>query len=123
MTTPENAYTTTRSKESDVYSYGVVLLELITRKMAVDPAFSDETDIVNWVRSLWSNGADINEIVDSGLEGELLDSTLKEQVVGVLLVALRCIEKDPGKRPTMRDVVKQLLVACPRRTQSSKSYP
>lgn len=111
---PENAFTTTRGKESDVYSYGVVLLELITRKMAVDPRFTEDADIVGWVRSLWSNAANINEILDPDLEGELLNSTIKEQVVDVLLVALRCTENDPSKRPTMRDVVKQLLDACPR---------
>ena len=118
----ENAFTTTSSMEADVYSYGVVLLELITRKQAVDPSFTEETDIVSWVTSLWSNTAEINEIVDPSLVRELLNSTVKEQVVKVLLVALRCIEKDPNKRPTMRDVVKQLLDVYPRRPQSLKSY-
>lgn len=100
-----------------MYSYGVVLLELITRKMAVDPTFTGETDMVGWVRSLWSKGADIKQIVDSSLEAELLDSTITEQVADVLQVALRCTEKDSSKRPTMRDVVKQILDACPRRSQ------
>lgn len=120
LTMPENAYTTTRSKESDVYSYGVVLLELITRKMAVDPAFTGETDMVGWVRSFWNKGADIKQIVDSSLEAELLDLTIKEQVADVLQVALRCTEKDSSKRPTMRDVVKQILDACPCRRQLKK---
>ena len=120
LTMTENAFTTTRSMESDVYSYGVVLLELITRKQAVDPSFMEETDIVGWFRSLWSKGAEINEIVDSSLERELFDSTIRDQVVEVLLVGLRCTEKDPNKRPSMRDVVKQLLDSCPSRTHSLK---
>ena len=102
----ETAFTATSRMESDVYSYGVVLLELITRKRAVDPSFTEETDIVSWVRSLWSNTAEINEIVDLSRQRELLGSTVKEQVVDVLLVALRCTEKDPNKRPKMTDVVK-----------------
>ena len=120
LTMTENAFTTTRSMESDVYSYGVVLLELITRKQAVDPSFMEETDIVGWFRSLWSKGAEINEIVDSSLERELFDSIVRDQVVEVLLVGLRCTEKDPNKRPSMRDVVKQLLDSCPSRTHSLK---
>ena len=107
----ENAYTTTKSKESDVYSYGVVLLELLARKKALDPSFMEEMDIVSWVRSVWSNTGEIEKIVDSSLMEEFLHSDIMEQVIDVFVVALRCTEKEPSKRPTMRDVVRQLLDA------------
>lgn len=105
----ENALSTIKSKESDVYSYGVVLLELITRKKALDPLFVGETDIVEWVRSVWSSTEDINKIADSSLREEFLDSNIMNQAIDVLLVALRCTEKAPRRRPTMRDVVKRLV--------------
>lgn len=105
----ENAFKTANSVESDVYSYGVVLLELITRKKALDPSFMEQTDIVGWVRSVWSNTEKIDRIVDSSLVEELLDSNIRDQIVDVLLVAFSCTHKDPKMRPTMRDVVKQLL--------------
>lgn len=105
----ENAFRPAKSVESDVYSYGVVLLELITRKKALDPSFVEQTDIVGWVRSVWSNTEEIDQIVDSSLKEEFLDSSIMDQVVDVLMVAFRCTDKDPRKRPTMRDVVKQLL--------------
>ncbi|RAL43810.1 hypothetical protein DM860_014311 [Cuscuta australis] len=105
---PENAFTTVKSREADVYSYGVVLLELITRKKALDPCFHGETDIVGWVRSVWSEREDIREIVDQRLRDELIDSSAMEQVTEVLLLGLRCAEKDRKRRPTMRDVVKLL---------------
>ncbi|KAF8392933.1 hypothetical protein HHK36_021173 [Tetracentron sinense] len=108
---PENAYTLTKSKESDVYSYGVVLLELITRKKALDKCFSKEMDIVRWVQSTWSNTEAINRIADSSLVDEFLDSTVMEEVTNVLLVALRCTAIVPSERPTMRDVEKQLVNA------------
>ncbi|KAK4269560.1 hypothetical protein QN277_022701 [Acacia crassicarpa] len=116
---PENAYRTANNRESDVYSYGVVLFELMTRKMAVDPSFMEGVDIVNWVRTLWEGTEDVHKIVDSGLAVQFLDSNVLEQATKVLSVALKCTEKDPRLRPTMRDVVKQLEDANPR-TRSKK---
>ncbi|XP_045807065.1 receptor-like protein kinase [Trifolium pratense] len=112
---PENAYTTTSSRECDVYSYGVVLLELITRKKVVDPLFMEGTDIVGWVRLLWSETGEINQIVDSSLVNECLDTNIMENVTKVLMLALRCTEKDPHKRPTMTDVTKQLSDSNPQK--------
>ncbi|CAI0374430.1 unnamed protein product [Linum tenue] len=110
---PEMAFATSKNKASDVYSYGVVLLELITGKEAVDPSFSEGIDIVTWVRSTWDADHDVKTIADPRLadaDQELfLDSSVTEQVARVVMVALRCTEKDPNKRPTMRDAVKELL--------------
>lgn len=92
-----------------MYSYGVVLLELLSRKKALDPSFMEEMDIVSWVRSVWSNTGEIEKIVDSSLMEEFLHSDIMEQVIDVFVVALRCTENEPSKRPTMRDVVRQLL--------------
>ncbi|KAK6118719.1 hypothetical protein DH2020_047524 [Rehmannia glutinosa] len=107
------------SKESDVYAYGVVLLELLTRKRALDPSFGPEMDIVGWARSVWNETEDVEAIVDSNLTDEFIDSSIKEQVKDVVLVALRCTEKEANKRPSMRDVVKLLIVANSR-SRSSK---
>ncbi|GKF88037.1 receptor-like protein kinase [Tanacetum coccineum] len=106
---PENAFTSTKSMESDVYSYGVVLLELITRKKAADDTFTDEgLDIVRWVGSVWSENKEIDVVVDKGLYDELYDSFVREQVTQVLQLALRCTQTEPSRRPSMREVVKQL---------------
>lgn len=101
---------TKMSRESDVYSYGVVLLELLTRRKAVDPSSTD-SDIIGWARSVWSSAHDINQVVDPSLAGEFLDTSIMEQVADVLLVALRCTEKEPSRRPNMTDVVNLLLKA------------
>ena len=105
----EIAFSTRKSKESDVFSYGVVLLELITRKKAVDPSFPEDTDLVSWVRSTLDNSDDIEVVVDPGLMDEIIASVeLQEQVHGVLLLALRCASKEASERPSMRHVVKEL---------------
>ncbi|KAL2324985.1 hypothetical protein Fmac_024043 [Flemingia macrophylla] len=105
---PENAYTTIKGTESDVYSFGVVLLELISRKQALDSSFMKGTDIVNWATSLWEETGVVDEIVDSELAGEFSNSDVRKHVTKVLLVALRCTENDPRRRPTMRNVIKHL---------------
>lgn len=105
----ENAYTGTRSKESDVYSYGVVLLELITRKKALDPSFNGEQDIVAWVHSVWNKTGKIAHVIDPGLLDQFVSSKVTDQVTSLLVLALKCTEKEVNIRPSMRDVVKQLI--------------
>ncbi|XP_070665308.1 leucine-rich repeat receptor-like protein kinase PXL1 [Malus domestica] len=45
---PEYGYALKVDEKTDIYSYGVVLLELITGKMHVDPSFGESVDIVEW---------------------------------------------------------------------------
>lgn len=92
-----------------MYSYGVVLLELITRQKVVDPLFMEGMDIVSWVRSTWNETEEVEMIVDGELLAEVEDNNMvREQVRDVLLVALRCTELEPTRRPSMREVVKRL---------------
>ncbi|KAH6790013.1 PEP1 receptor 1 [Perilla frutescens var. frutescens] len=106
---PENAFTTRSSRESDVYAYGVVLLELVTRKKVLDASFGEGVDIVGWARAACNKGEDVGKIVDPDVVDEFLDSSIMEQVEDVMMLALRCTDTEAGKRPSMRDVVKQLI--------------
>lgn len=106
----ENAFTTRSSRESDVYAYGVVLLELVARKKVLDASFGEGVDIVGWARAAWNEGEDVGKIVDPDVVDELLDSSIKEQVEDVVLLAFRCTDMEAGKRPSMRDVVKELIM-------------
>ena len=92
--------------ELDIYSYGVVLLELITRKKVLDDSFVEgETTLVGWINSMWRRTRELEEIVDSGLASELSDVNVKAQVIKVFLVALICTQKYPRKRLKMIDIV------------------
>ncbi|KAI9092226.1 hypothetical protein K1719_027726 [Acacia pycnantha] len=109
--TPENTRETAITREFDVYNYGVVLLQLITRKKTVDQSFMRGSEIGVRVRSLWRESGDIFKIVDSSLVKELLNAhtNVFEQVTKVLSMALSCTDEDPGMRPTMTDVIKELV--------------
>nr|CAB3481103.1 unnamed protein product [Digitaria exilis] len=109
----ELAFSTKSSKESDVYSYGVVLLELLTRKMAVDPSFPNDMDIVGWVSSALNGTDKIEAVCDPDLMEEVYGTVEMEEVSKVLALALRCAAREASQRPSMAAVVKELTDARP----------
>ena len=95
--------------KSDVYSYGVVLLELLTSQKVID--FSRDQDDVNlatYVINRVNNGASM-EVVDQQLFGnELPGDTLLASIKLFLELALSCLREKKGNRPGMNDVVQEL---------------
>ncbi|XP_052173611.1 wall-associated receptor kinase-like 20 [Diospyros lotus] len=95
--------------KSDVYSYGVVMLELLTSQKAID--FSRDQDDVNlvvYVTQRVSTGS-ILEVVDRRLLGEeppvkMVNSTVKLFIE----VALACLREKKRERPAMREVAQEL---------------
>lgn len=94
--------------KSDVYSYGVVLLELLTSQKAID--FSRDQDDVNltiYTSQRARNGA-IMEVVDQKLLGkEALANTVRSIRLFSEL-AFACVREKKSDRPTMKDVVQDL---------------
>ena len=92
------------NEKSDIYSFGVVILELVTGRLPVDPEFG-EKDLVKWVcTTLDQNGMD--HVVDPKL-----DSRYKDEISKILEIGLRCTSSFPIGRPSMRRVVKMLQEA------------
>ncbi|XP_071691320.1 uncharacterized protein [Rutidosis leptorrhynchoides] len=98
---PEYAYTLRVNEKSDIYSFGVVILELVTGRKPVDQAFN-ERDLATWVRTT-VNQKGRDHVLDPELEYES-----REHICRVLDIGLLCISPLPMNRPSMRAVVKLL---------------
>ncbi|KAJ7540903.1 hypothetical protein O6H91_10G035500 [Diphasiastrum complanatum] len=110
---PEYAYTMKVDEKSDIYSFGVVLLELLTGKRPAEPEFGDAVNIVEWVRSKVQTKEGVVEVLDANIGASC--SSVQEEMMLLLRVALLCTSKSPRDRPSMRDVVTMLSEAKPRR--------
>lgn len=108
----EYGYTLKVDEKIDIYSYGVVLLELLTGKMPLDPTFEEAVDIVEWIRKKRNNKA-LLEALDPSIAGEC--KYVQEEMLLVLRIALLCTAKLPKERPSMRDIITMLGEAKPRR--------
>ncbi|KAI4321465.1 hypothetical protein MLD38_034840 [Melastoma candidum] len=106
---PEYGYTNKVTEKGDVYSYGVILMELVTGKRAIEAEFGESKDIVSWVLSMLETREKILSLVDSRIP-----EAYKEDAVKVLRVAILCTATLPNLRPTMRCVVQMLedVVPC-----------
>ncbi|KAL9157873.1 hypothetical protein ABFS82_08G031400 [Erythranthe guttata] len=103
---PEYAMTCRVSDKADVYSYGVVLLELISDKKALDPSFcsyGNGFNIVGWACMLLRAGR-AKEVFAAGV----WDAGPHDDLVEVLHLAVVCTVDSLSTRPTMRQVVRRL---------------
>lgn len=101
---PEYANTGMLNEKSDIYSFGVLLLEAITGRDPVDygrPA--NEVNLVEWLKVMVGTRR-AEEVVDPTLEVKPATRALKRS----LLVALRCVDPEADKRPKMTQVVRML---------------
>lgn len=96
---PEYGQAWVATLRGDIYSFGVVLLELLTGKRPVQ-VLSKSKELVQWVREMRSQGKQI-EVLDPALR----ERGHEEQMLKVLEVACKCINHNPCMRPNIQDVV------------------
>ncbi|KAL6553997.1 Serine/threonine-protein kinase hsl1 [Orobanche minor] len=95
---PEYAYTLRVNEKSDIYSFGIIILELVTRKLPTDPEFGAQ-DLATWVCTILDREGP-NHVIDPDL-----DSRFYEHICKVIDIGLVCTSSLPTDRPSMRRVV------------------
>uniref|UniRef100_A0ACD5TC97 Uncharacterized protein n=1 Tax=Avena sativa TaxID=4498 RepID=A0ACD5TC97_AVESA len=120
---PEHAFMGRASRNSDVFSFGIMLLEVFTGKRPTDPMFVGESSLRQWV--LQAFPAKLIDVLDEKLHhGEQMSQAFHHQTLttspssssiayGSFLVStfemgLECSSDSPNQRPSMSDVVTRL---------------
>lgn len=113
---PEYGYGVQPSTRGDVYSYGVMLLELITGKNPVEQSFGADTNLTRWVRNNFPHQS--HDVIDKRLVsatigvcfGGVRNSHTVQMLMDYLLVpmmevALSCVLESPEERSSMRNTL------------------
>ncbi|PIN21641.1 Serine/threonine protein kinase [Handroanthus impetiginosus] len=106
---PEYAYTNKVNEKSDLYSFGVVLMELVTGKRPIELEFGEDKNIVDWVSGNLKTKESVVRMVDPAIP-----EVYRESAIKVLKIAILCTARLPTLRPTMRNVVQMVEEAQPR---------
>ncbi|KAI4386898.1 hypothetical protein MLD38_004776 [Melastoma candidum] len=98
---PEYAHTWIATLRGDVYSFGVVMLELLSGRRPVDVLKPKEArELVGWVQDARKEGKEL-EIFEPHLRGK----GHEDQMLRFLDIACQCVNHNPFKRPTIKEVV------------------
>ncbi|KAK8997968.1 hypothetical protein V6N11_012503 [Hibiscus sabdariffa] len=109
---PEYMASGRATEKTDVYSFGVLMLEVISGKRPTDASFIEKgLNIVGWLNFLITENRE-REIIDPNCEG-----VQAESLDALLSVAIQCVCSNPEDRPTMHRVVQlvesEVMTPCP----------
>ncbi|XP_052139942.1 receptor-like protein kinase HSL1 [Oryza glaberrima] len=92
------------NEKVDVYAFGVVLLELTTGRVANDGGA--DWCLAEWAWRRYKAGGELHDVVDESIQDR---AAFLEDAVAVFLLGMICTGEDPASRPTMKEVLEQLV--------------
>ncbi|EPS65054.1 hypothetical protein M569_09726, partial [Genlisea aurea] len=102
---PEYDATGQLTAKSDIYSFGVMLLQIITGRRVIDNTKPpEEENLVSWAQPLFKDRRNFTSMVDPLLQGNYPLKSLHQ----AMAVAATCLQDEPGTRPLIRDVATAL---------------
>lgn len=104
---PEWVFNLTITSKVDVYSYGMVLLEMISGKGPTEEI--ENRRVVTWVREKMKQATGMSSWIEMIIDPKLDGKYDKCRVEILFEVALKCVAEDKDARPTMNQVVEMLL--------------
>ncbi|PKA60281.1 putative serine/threonine-protein kinase NAK [Apostasia shenzhenica] len=91
--------------KSNVWSFGILLLELLTGRKNLDSRNpKEERNIVKWTKPFLADDCRLSLIMDPRIKGRCPPTAVRT----VADIAVKCLQKDPSERPTMRTIVESL---------------
>ncbi|KNA20182.1 hypothetical protein SOVF_054980 [Spinacia oleracea] len=100
---PELSITGKPSTSTDIFSFGMFMLEVVCGRRPISLDSLEEENLVDWVFHCWENGK-ILKTTDPKLEG----SYISEEMEVILRLGLMCCHTNPQERPNMRQVIQNL---------------
>lgn len=102
---PEYCQSCMCTTKGDVYSYGVVLLELLSGKKPIDPTAFGESNLIDWAKQMVKEERG-NEIFDPILTAM---KSYELELYQYLKIACQCLDDQPIRRPTIIQVMAMFM--------------
>ncbi|XP_015068470.1 probable LRR receptor-like serine/threonine-protein kinase At1g05700 [Solanum pennellii] len=96
---PDYYRTNKLTEKSDIYSFGVVLLEIITGRHLLGK--HDKIYVITWVNGMINDNGDVSKVIDPRLGGQVDLNSAKR----IVALAMACVSLEPTNRPAISLVV------------------